>query len=58
MRQYQRPLSSRGAQGLKNHALEHVPKKLFDFLDENMLHVIDLERVLFPNATLHSGNAL
>ena len=33
------------------HVLEHVPEKLIDFSDENMLRLIDLER--FPIGGFH-----
>jgi hypothetical protein len=32
-------------------ALEHLPKKLHDFFDQNMLRLCDSERVLFDQMT-------
>jgi hypothetical protein len=29
------------------HPLDHVPKKLIDFFDQNMLQLFDFERFLF-----------
>ena len=39
-------------------ALEHVPKKLIDFFDQNMLQLIDLERVLVDWMMPSKRNAL
>jgi hypothetical protein len=38
--------------------LEHVPEKLTDFSDQNMLQAIDLERILVDRVTLPDRNTL
>jgi hypothetical protein len=38
--------------------LEHIPKKLTDFFDQNMLQLIDLERVLIDWMIPSNQNAL
>jgi hypothetical protein len=38
--------------------LEHVPKKLIDFFDQNMLQLIDFERFLFDQMIPSDREAL
>jgi hypothetical protein len=38
--------------------LEHVPKKLLDFFDEDMLQLFDFERVLFDHVIPRDRDAL
>jgi hypothetical protein len=38
--------------------LEHVPKKLVDFFEQNMLQLFDFERFLFDQVIPHDRKAL
>jgi hypothetical protein len=39
-------------------ALEHVPKKLLDFFDKDMLHLFEFERFLFDHVIPRDREAL
>jgi hypothetical protein len=41
-----------------NATLEHVPKKLLDFFDQDMLQLIDIERFLFDHMSPCDREAL
>ena len=42
----------------RRHSLEHVPKKLFDFFDQDMLKLFDFERVPFDHVIPRDRDAL
>jgi hypothetical protein len=54
-----RDLEGAGAAGDNaNGVLEHVPKKLTDFFDQNMLQLVELERFLFDQMIPSDREAL
>ncbi len=48
----------RGAQTHIVSPLEHVPKKLLDFFDQDLLRLIDIERFLFDHVIPRDREAL
>jgi hypothetical protein len=40
------------------HSLEHVPKKLLDFFDQDMLQLFEFERFLFDHVIPRDREAL
>jgi hypothetical protein len=48
----------RSSDKIKTEALEHVPKKLSDFFDRNLLQHIDLECVIIDWTSPSDRNAL
>jgi hypothetical protein len=52
------PVAGAGKQARHRKCLEHVPEKLTDFSDQNMLQEIDFERILIDRMIPSDRNTL